>query len=334
MTTHTRSRLTACLLLLILIAAWLYYLFTPMVDNPKGAVFYLPSGETKHGVAKQLSQEGTLHSPWLATLYFYLHFNTHIKVGEYFFPKGSSVASMWYQMASGTGLYYRPFLIVPGWNFKQLRASLDSTTTLHHTTALWTNNEIMAKLGAALSPEGQFFPETYYYTRGNADLIILKHAYDLMQTKLLAAWQTRATDLPFQTPYEALIAASLIEKEAYLNSERPIIAGVLINRLSKGMLLQIDPTVIYGIGTRYNGKLYKADLLDTNPYNTYIHKGLPPTPIAMPGMTSIMAALHPNKNDYYYYVSRGDGSHQFSKTWTEQKAAILQYKTAFDHHHE
>ncbi|MBV9575419.1 MAG: endolytic transglycosylase MltG, partial [Gammaproteobacteria bacterium] len=154
------------------------------------------------------------------------------------------------------------------------------------------------------------------------DLVILKRAFDLMKNKLATAWEKRALDLPYQNAYEALIAASLIEKEAYLNTERPIIGGVLINRLRKNMLLQFDPTVIYGLGTRYNGKIHKQDLLENTAYNTYVHRGLPPTPIAMPGLASLQAATHPDTNDYIYFVAKGDGSHQFSKTLSEHNAAV------------
>jgi UPF0755 protein len=177
-----------------------------------------------------------------------------------------------------------------------------------------------------VAPEGEFYPETYYYTRGVADLVILKHAYDLMQSRLNQAWESRLPGLPYQDAYQALIAASLIEKEAHLNQERPIIAGVLINRLRKNMLLQIDPTVIYGMGDRYLGKIYRRDLLDDTIYNTYVHKGLPPTPIAMPSQASIDAAIHPAAHDYYYFVAKGDGSHQFSKSLPEHHRAVQSTK--------
>ena len=182
----------------------------------------------------------------------------------------------------------------------------------------------MNRLGdAALAPEGQFFPETYYYTKGSSDLVILKRAFDLMQSNLKEAWETRSPNLPYKNVYEALIAASLIEKEAYFDAERPVIAGVLVNRIRKNMLIQFDPTVIYGLGLRYNGKIHKQDLLENTPYNTYVHKGLPPTPIAMPGRTSINAALHPDNTDYLYFVARSDKSHQFSKTLFEHQAAVI-----------
>ena len=174
----------------------------------------------------------------------------------------------------------------------------------------------------AISPEGEFFPETYNYTMNVSDLVILKRAYDLMQNKLNIAWQTRSATLPYKSAYDALIAASLIEKEAYLDKERPIISGVIINRLNKNMLLQIDATVIFGLGSRYNGKIYKTDLIEDTAYNSYVHKGLPPTPIAMPGMASINAAIHPQQHDYLFYVAKGDHSHQFSKTLIEHDAAI------------
>jgi UPF0755 protein len=230
---------------------------------------------------------------------------------------------MWRQMTTGKGLYYRLFTIVPGWSFTQLRRQLLLNKYLKHISQTYDDKQIMTELGnSSLAPEGEFYPDTYYYTRGVPDLVILKRAYQLMQLKLNEAWETRLPGLPYKDAYDALIVASLIEKEAYLNSERPVIAGVLINRLRKNMLLQIDPTVIYGMGDRYTGKIYKENLVENTPYNTYVHKGLPPTPIAMPSQASIEAAIHPQANDYYYFVAKGDGSHQFSKTLLDHNVAV------------
>jgi UPF0755 protein len=202
---------------------------------------------------------------------------------------------------------------------------LQITEGLHHLTSELTDEAIMQLLQTNLSPEGNFLPETYFYTKGNADVMLLKQSFQLLQTKFAAAWEKRAINLPYKNTYEALIAASLIEKEAYLDSERPMIAGVLVNRLRHNMLLQFDPTIIYGLGDNYTGKIYKSDLTKDTPYNTYLHAGLPPTPIAMPSMGSIEAALHPIEHDYYYFVARGDGSHQFSKTLSEHNAAVVKF---------
>jgi UPF0755 protein len=247
-----------------------------------------------------------------------------LKTGEYLFKKGSTPASIWRQLTQGKGLYYHAFTIVPGWTFIQIKQALAATDALHHTSAELSDTALMVKLGYPNKlPEGQFFPETYYYTRGVADTVILKQAIDLMQKRLNEAWQKRSPNLPYTTQEAALIVASLVEKEAYLNEERPMIAGVIVNRLRKNMLLQIDPTVIYGMGTRYTGKIHKEDLQTDTPYNTYLHKGLPPTPIAMPGLASINAAMQPQIHDYYYFVATGQGgAHQFSKTLPEHNTAV------------
>lgn len=304
------------------ILAMVYLLMMPVVKEEHGVIYYLRPGTSHSMLIAELNQQGIVTHPFLFSLYVYPQ-NTPLKTGEYLFHKGSSLRSIWHQVTSGTGLYYRAFAIIPGWSFAQIRQALAANEFLKHDVQLLDNKQVMHTLGAdGLMPEGEFFPDSYYYTRGVSDLVILQRAYQLMQTHLNAAWGTRAPGLPYHTAYEALIAASLIEKEAYLNSERPVIAGVLINRLRKNMLLQIDPTVIYGMGDRYTGKIHRENLLEDNVYNTYKYKGLPPTPIAMPSLASLMAALHPDTHDYYYFVAKGDGSHQFSKTLPEHNTAV------------
>jgi len=305
------------------VSIWVYFLFTPAVTQDEGYVYYVRPGITKRLVVNELAQQGIITHPVLLLIYGFPQKNAALKTGEYRFAKGSTPYSIWKQITTGTGLLYHPFAIIPGWTFKQLRAELLKAQGLRHVTAALSDNQIMERLGYAnLSPEGEFFPDTYYYTRGNSDLSILKRASHLMQVKLQAAWDKRSAGLPYQNPYEALIAASMIEKEGYLDSERPIIAGVLMNRLRKNMLLQIDATVIFGLGDRYDGKIYKQNLLEDTPYNTYLHKGLPPTPIAMPGLSSLSAATMPQQNDFYYYVAKGDGSHQFSTNLQAHNEAV------------
>lgn len=306
-----------------LVSIGLYLLYAPTVTQDGGVIYYLRPGTSKPTLVNELVEQGVIRHSIPFSLYIYPQKQAQLKVGEYHFPKGSTPVSIWQQITTGKGLYYRAFTIIPGWSFAQLRRQLYSTEYLKNTTQPLDEKQIMSLLGNQdLPAEGEFFPETYYYTRGVADFVILKNAFNLMQKKLIMAWDSRAQGLPYINSYEALIAASLIEKEAYLNSERPIIAGVLINRLRANMLLQIDPTVIYGMGDRYTGKIYKENLLDNNPYNTYIHKGLPPTPIAMPSLASIQAAMHPDVHDYFYFVAKGDGSHQFSKTLPEHHTAV------------
>jgi UPF0755 protein len=194
---------------------------------------------------------------------------------------------------------------------------------LKHMATNMTDAEIMLALGDNLhAPEGMFMPETFHYARGDVDLVILKRAHDLLVLKLNEAWQNHPANLPYQDAYQVLIAASLIEKEAYLAKEQPIISGVLVNRLAKNMLLQFDPTVIYGLGDNYRGKIYKSDLTTDTPYNTYVHKGLPPTPIAMPGMSAIQAAMHPAAHNYLYFVATGNGSHEFTTNLQDHYAAV------------
>ncbi|RDI46016.1 endolytic transglycosylase MltG [Aquicella lusitana] len=298
-------------------------LFSKVVTEENGVTYYLRPGISKKVVITELSQQGIIRHPLLFSLYVYPQKSSQLKTGEYLFPKGSTPASIWKQLTNGTGHVYHPFTIVPGWTFHQLREALNKAEGLRHVTSELNDKQIMERLGYPdLAPEGQFFPETYSYTRNNPDLVILKRAFDYMQKRLKEAWQNRAPDLPYKNEYEALTAASLIEKEAYLDAERPVIAGVLVNRIRHNMPLQFDPTVIYGMGDRYAGKIHKENLQEDTAYNTYVHKGLPPTPIAMPSLVSIEAAMHPQQNDYYYFVAKGDGSHQFSRTLDEHNTAV------------
>lgn len=306
-----------------LIGTAVIFLFSSAVDEEAGKQYFLRPGTSTKTLVADLFQQGIIKYPTLFSIYTHLQPHQILKTGEYYFPKGSTPFSIWRQVTQGTGLVYHAFTIVPGWSFKQLLHELGQTTDLRHITTKLDDKKIMEQLGYAnISPEGQFFPETYYYTRGVPDLVILKRAIDLMQNRLNEVWKNRVPDLPYKNTYEALIAASIIEKEAYLDNERPLIAGVLVNRLKRDMLLQFDPTVIYGLGQRYHGKIHKDNLLENNAYNTYVHKGLPPTPIAMPSMTSIVAALHPLETNYLYFVAKGDGSHQFSKTLLEHHVAV------------
>lgn len=306
-----------------IISIWLYFLFSTLVTEQNGYVYYLRPGISKRNVIHDLQERGILTHPVALLIYTLPQKNSALKAGEYHFRKGSSAHSMWKQMTTGTGLLYRPFAIIPGWTFKQLRMGLLKAQGLRHSTATLNDRQIMERLGVPdLSPEGEFFPDTYNYTRGEDDFIILKRAFNHMQKKFQAVWNTRAQGLPYKNSYEAMVMASMIEREAYLDAERPVIAGVLMNRLNKDMLLQVDATVIYGLGDRYDGKIYRQNLLEESVYNTYLHKGLPPTPIAMPGLASIEAAMHPQQNAYYYYVAKGTGAHEFSATLDAHKAAI------------
>lgn len=313
------------IIIVILTGVFGYYLYYPQVTQEKGFVYELHAGTSKKTFVAQLNQQGIIQTPGLFSAIIFFQKNSSLKTGEYFFPKGSTLGSIWRQVTNGRGLVYHHFTIVPGWTFNQLRYELLQTHALKHSITGLNDKQIMEYIGGGgFSPEGEFYPETYYYTKGNADLVILKRAFDLMQLHLSEAWNTRDLSLPYKSAYEGLIAASLVEKEAYLNTERPVIAGVLVNRLNKNMLLQFDPTVIYSLGQRYDGRIHKENLTEVNDYNTYVKKGLPPTPIAIPSQISLSAALHPDHNDYLYFVAKGDGSHVFSKTLPEHNSAVIE----------
>jgi UPF0755 protein len=312
-------------LLLAGLAYALIYVHSVVVKNPHGLVYHLKTGASYKTVATDLYTADVIKHPNIFANYLYVSRKHHqLKAGEYFFALGSTPASMVEQITTGKGIVYHAFTIVPGTTFAQLRALLNANPLLKHTTAYMSDSQIMAKLGAPIYPEGEFFPDTYFFVRDSADSLLLSRAFKAMQAKLANLWQARNVTIPFQTPYQALIAASLIEKETNLAQERPIIAAVLINRLRQNMLLQFDPTVIYGLGVNYTGKIYKRELIQNTPYNTYVNKGLPPTPIAMPSIDSLQAVMRPATNDYLYFVAKAaGGGHQFSKTLAEHNAAVL-----------
>jgi UPF0755 protein len=208
-----------------------------------------------------------------------------------------------------------------------MRAVIDAHPALRHETRELSDAQILERLGAQeRHPEGLFFPDTYLFARGSSDLDLYRRAYDSMRKRLDDAWAARAPNLPYKSPYEALIIASIVEKETGQASERPMIASVFVNRLRKGMLLQTDPTVIYGMGLAFDGNIRKRDLQTDTPYNTYTRVGLPPTPIALPGAGSLMAALAPASSDALYFVARGDGTSQFSNSLPEHNRAVNQYQ--------
>ncbi len=217
--------------------------------------------------------------------------------------------------------------LIEGWTFGQFRAALDVSPDLKHDSNGLDDEQLLTRLQIREAhPEGLFFPDTYLFARGSSDLAVLRRAYLAMQRHLQSEWDARDEGLPYRAPYEALIMASIIEKETGLAAEREQIGGVLVNRLRIGMRLQVDPTIIYGLGDAFDGNLKKKHLLQDGPYNTYTRAGLPPTPIAMPGLASLHAALRPAKTDAMYYVSRGDGSSHFSRNATEHNRAVTKYQ--------
>ncbi|EKF75201.1 hypothetical protein A11A3_04455 [Alcanivorax hongdengensis A-11-3] len=247
-------------------------------------------------------------------------------VGEYRVEPGDSLLTLLDRIDQGKVLQ-RSITFVDGWNFREMRARLAGMDTIEHRIKGLSDAQVMTRLGRqGQHPEGWFAPDTYFYTRGTTDLTLLQRALERQQAILDRAWAQRDQDLPYDTPYKALIMASIVEKETGVPDERAEIAGVFVNRLRKGMRLQTDPTVIYGMGERYDGNIRRSDLRRPTPYNTYVIQGLPPTPIAMPGREAIEAAMHPAHTEALYFVARGDGSHYFSKTLAEHRKAVRDYQ--------
>jgi UPF0755 protein len=249
-----------------------------------------------------------------------------LKVGEYALREGITPRELLQQIERGAVIQYR-FTLVEGWNFREVKLALARHPVLAQTLPGQSDEQIMAALGAeGWHPECGFPSKDYQFTRGMSDLDILRRAYDAMQQVLAATWEARVPDLPLTSADEALILASIIEKETGVAGERREIAGVFVRRMRTGMRLQTDPTVIYGIGDAYEGNITRAHLTTDTPWNTYTRDGLPPTPIAMPGRAALAAAVDPADGDTFYFVSRGDGSHQFSRTLDEHNAAVRRYQ--------
>jgi UPF0755 protein len=287
------------------------------------------SGSSIYALAKQLQQAGLLQHPRLFRLWTRTqHIDTKLKAGEYEINPGDTLAKLLDKMLRGEVKQYS-ITIVEGWNFKQMMQAIAAHPQILHTLGDTNSQQLMQQLGLTsddkpLHAEGQFLPDTYYINKNTKDSDLLKRAHRAMQQVLQQLWSQRRPDLPIKTTYEALILASIIEKESAVADERPIIAGVFINRLRKNMRLQTDPTVIYGIGDKYDGDIRFRDLRRDTPYNTYTRKGLPPTPIAMPGRAAIAAAVQPADTDYLYFVATSDrsGRHIFSSTLAQHEKQV------------
>ncbi len=249
-----------------------------------------------------------------------------VQAGEYALAPDVTPRELLRRMAAGEVLLHG-FTIIDGWTFKQLRVALAQETGLRQTLPHMSDKDIARQLSIdAGHPEGWFLPETYAWVKGESDFDVLKRAHEAMGEVLATQWKQRAPDLPLDDPYQALILASIVEKETGRADERAAIAGVFVRRLRLGMALQTDPTVIYGMGDRYAGNIRRSDLTTDTPYNTYTRSGLPPTPIALPGAAAIAATLHPEPGDALYFVARGDGSHAFSATLAEHNRAVAEYQ--------
>ena len=313
----------------VLIGFWLFD-SQPLPSTPYS--FELSSGRTLRGVARDLNEQGLLQFPSLFSVLGRLSpKSSHLRAGSYVFEGPVTPFDLYVTLFMGSAQQHEVTL-VEGLTLKDIRATLNDEPSLKHELADIDDRALLTRLKVDLPlsdshpiPEGLFRADTYFYTGGTSDIAILERAYRLLRKDCDKAWQSRASDLPFQTVYEALIMASIVERETAQSQERPLIAGVFINRLRTGMRLQTDPTVIYGMGDRYHGKLHHQDLLDDTDWNTYTRNGLPPTPIGLISRDALNAVLHPTSTHALYFVARGNGFHQFSDNLADHERAINQY---------
>lgn len=322
------------IILLVLGCAALFAAYTywqSQLDAPiaveESTLYEVPRGAAFNRVMADLDERGVIADDWPFRLLARLAPKSlpQLRAGEFMLEPGMSGREMIALLSSDQVVTYS--ITVPeGWTFQDMRRVLAKAPKLRQRTEGLSDEQVMAELGyPGQHPEGRFFPDTYRYQKGESDLGILRRSYERMQSELSAAWESRAKDLPYDAPYEALIMASLIERETGIDGERRQIAGVFVRRLERGMRLQTDPTVIYGMGDAYQGNITRADLRRETPYNTYVIDGLPPTPIALPGRAALQAAVDPADGDSLYFVAKGDGSHHFSRTLSEHNAAVRRY---------
>lgn len=286
---------------------------------------------TLRSVSLQLNRGGVHAEPELFVLMARaLGLSSQLKSGNYAFKAGITPYELLQKVARGDVNEYVA-TVIEGWTFQKMRNEFDANPALKHDSAGMTDTDLMKAIGVPddmigkASAEGLFFPDTYLFDKDTSDLLVYKRAYKLMQERLTEAWNARAQGLPFQTPYDALTLASIVEKETGRASDRPLVAAVFLNRLRIGMPLQTDPAVIYGLGSAYGGKLHKKDLQTDTPYNTYLHAGLPPGPIALPGVAALAAVVNPASSTALYFVSRGDGSSIFSDNLGDHNRAVDKY---------
>ena len=301
---------------------------TPLAVGAQRQTLDVARGSSLRGIVAQLRARKLTHAPALywRVLAERMRVADRLHAGEYALDPGVTPGRLLDAMAAGRVLQ-RDFTIVDGWTFRQLREALAKVPTLRHAGMALEESELMRRIGApGEKPEGRFLPETYAYVKGDSDLDILKRAHQAMTHTLAELWPGRDQGLPLATPYQALILASIVEKETGRAEERPKIAGVFVRRLENHMLLQTDPAVIYGMGQAYAGNIRRSDLLADTPYNTYLHAGLPPTPIALPGRAAIQAALHPAPGKALYFVARGDGTHVFASSLAEHNRNVACYQ--------
>ncbi len=303
---------------------------TPLsIAQPKGITYEIEPGTSLGLVARDLGQQGVISNALLFRLLARRHdLAGKIKAGEFELSQGMLPLDLLNLFVSGKVVQHA-LTLVEGWSFKQVMAAIRANKILKQTLEGLDDKLIMERLGYPdQHPEGRFLADTYHFPAGTTDLAFLQRAYQALSKVLESEWLKREEKLPLKQPYDALILASIVEKETGKASERPTIAGVFIRRIRKGMKMQTDPTVIYGMGDRYKGNIRRRDLTEDTPYNTYVHRGLTPTPISMPGLDSIRAVLHPEKGKALYFVAKGDGSgaHYFSSTLREHNNAVRKYQ--------
>ncbi|MGD8378770.1 MAG: endolytic transglycosylase MltG [Gammaproteobacteria bacterium] len=299
----------------------------PLPVGGKAVMFDVAPGDSLREVANQLHARGVVRQPLQLVLLGRIRGKgSDIKAGEYRIESGTTLEGLLDTLVGGR-VYLHSFTIIEGWTFHQLRQALDAEPALTHKLAGLDDARIIRQLGLdGREPEGLFMPDTYRFPKGTSDIAFLRRAHRAMSDFLEQVWPGRDRNLPFHSRYDALILASIVEKETALESERGRIAGVFVRRLRRGMRLQTDPTVIYGLGPDFSGDIRFRDLTHDTPYNTYTRRGLPPTPICMPSRASIRAVLHPEAGDALYFVAKGDGSHKFSATLEEHNRAVRKYQ--------
>ena len=316
-------------ILALLVAAGLVYWAKSPIIGAGGAPipFSIEPGSSVKSSTQQIAAAGVPVNPTLLGLLARATGDSaRLKAGSYELKPGTSPLGLIQQLVRGE-MAQEALAIIEGWTFRQMRQAVAAHPALKHDTVHLSDQELLAKVAPDYKmPEGLFFPDTYLFAKGSSDLHIYRQAHALMKRRLADEWARRDPSVPYKTPYEALIMASIVEKETGQSSERGLIAGVFVNRLKRGMLLQTDPTVIYGMGDKFDGNIRKRDLETDTPYNTYTRPGLPPTPIALPGRESLAAALNPAKTDNLYFVSRGDGTSHFSTKLEDHNRAVNKYQ--------
>ncbi|HEX2530977.1 MAG TPA: endolytic transglycosylase MltG [Burkholderiaceae bacterium] len=320
--------LSGAILAMLLAGAMAYWANQPITGADHATIaFSIRIGSGANSAAQQIVNAGVPMNPTLfALLARSSGKSAKLKAGSYELKPGTTPLELIAQLVRGE-FAQDSLSIIEGWTFKQMREAIAAHPALKHDTMQLPDKELLAKITADYKiPEGLFFPDTYLFAKGSSDLQIYRKAHAILLERLSEAWQKRDPTVPYKNPYEALIMASIVEKETGQQSERGMIAGVFVNRLRRGMLLQTDPTVIYGMGSNYQGQIRKRDLQTDTPYNTYTRSGLPPTPIALPGAASLAAALNPARTDALYFVSRGDGTSHFSGNLGDHNQAVNKYQ--------